>query len=135
MTLHPRVSLSFKGDCEAAFRFYERCLNARIVNIFTWGSSPMAGQAPPDWSDKVLHATLDLAGLTVVASDVPFPDRKEPPKGFSLLLNVDDPDDAERVFNLLAENGTIEMPLQQTFWAKRFGILSDQFGVPWTINA
>ena len=88
MTLHPRVSLSFKGDCEAAFRLYERCLNARIVNIFTWGSSPMAGQAPPDWSDKVLHATLDLAGLTVVASDVPFPDQKDPPKGFSLRLKL-----------------------------------------------
>jgi PhnB protein len=77
MALHPRLSLSFNGNCEAAFRFYERALGATIVNIFTWGSSPMAASAPPDWSDRVLHATLDLAGMTVVASDVPSDQSKD----------------------------------------------------------
>jgi PhnB protein len=70
---------------------------------------------------------------TIFGGDVP-PGRYEPPKGFSIVLQMDDPAAAERVFDALAENGRIEMPLQETFWASRFGSVVDQFGIPWAIN-
>ena len=69
----------------------------------------------------------------ISGSDVP-PDRYEAPQGFQVVLQMDDPVAAERVFNALAENARIAMPLQETFWAIRFGVLVDQFGIPWSIN-
>ena len=99
MKLHAHISLAFNGRCEAAFRFYERCLDGTISFMLTWGKSPMAGDAPPDWESKIFHATLK-----------------------------------ERIFHALAEDARIEMPLQETFWASRFAVLVDQFGIPWTIN-
>ena len=68
-----------------------------------------------------------------MGSDAP-PDRYEPMKGFSVTLGIDDPNDGERIFNALSENGTMQMPIQKTFWAARFGMLVDQFGTPWMIN-
>jgi PhnB protein len=68
-----------------------------------------------------------------MGSDAP-PDRYEKPSGFSLSLGVKDPLEAERLFNELAQSGTIQMPLQQTFWAVRFGMLVDRFGIPWMVN-
>jgi PhnB protein len=62
------------------------------------------------------------------------PDRYEKPKGFSLSLHLNSTTQAERIFQLLAKNGTIVMPLEKTFWAARFGMLVDRFGVPWLIN-
>jgi PhnB protein len=133
MKVNPHISLAFKGQCEAAFRFYERCLSGTIASMFTWGNSPVAADAPPGWDAKVLHAALRVGDTVVMGSDVP-PHQYEQPKGFSVLLNIDDPVDAERVFHVLAENGTIEMPIQETFWAIRFGVVVDQFGIPWSIN-
>jgi PhnB protein len=125
--------LVFNAGCEAAFRFYERCLGGRIATLLKWRDSPMAAQAPQGWGDKILHATL-VAGDAVLAGSDAMPGQYEKPKGFQLLLGIDDPADAERIFHALAENGTVEMPIQQTFWARRFGVLTDQFGVPWEIN-
>ncbi len=133
MKLNVQISLSFNGQCEAAFRFYERCLNGTLAFLLTWGDSPMAAQAPPGWDAKVAHATLRIGGTEISGSDVP-PDRYEEPKGFQVVLQMDDPAAAERVFNALAENARIAMPLQETFWAIRFGVLVDQFGIPWSIN-
>jgi PhnB protein len=133
MKLNLQISLAFNGQCEAAFRFYERCLNGTIAFMLTWRDSPSAAEVPPGWDAKIFHATLRVGDAVVMGSDPP-PDRYEPPKGFSLVLQMDDPDAAERVFQALAEHGRIEMPLQETFWASRFGALIDQFGIPWTIN-
>jgi len=133
MKLNVRISLSFNGDCEAAFRFYERHLNGALAFLLTWGNSPMAADAPPGWAAKVAHATLKIGDSEITGSDVP-PDRYEQPKGFQVVLQMDDPGAAERVFNALAENGTIAMSLQETFWAIRFGVLVDRFGIPWSIN-
>ena len=133
MKLTPHISLAFDGQCEAAFRFYEQCLNGTIAYMLTWGNSPMAADAPPGWDAKIYHATLKIGDTAVTGGDVP-PNRYERPKGFSLLLGMDDSAAAERVFQALAENGRIEMPLQKTFWASRFGVLVDQFGIPWSIN-
>jgi PhnB protein len=131
MKLNPH--LSFGGQCEAAFQFYERCLGGKILTMLTYGNSPMAEQVPPEWRGKILHATLTVGDNVLVGADV-LPEQYEPPKGFQVLLGMDDPVEAERIFQALAENGTVQMPLQKTFWAVRFGVLVDQFGVPWEIN-
>lgn len=131
MRLNPH--LSFGGQCEAAFQFYERCLGGKILTLLTYANSPMAEQVPPEWRGKILHATLTVGDSVLMGADV-LPERFEQPKGFQVLLAIDDPVDAERIFQALAENGTVQMPLQKTFWAVRFGVLVDQFGVPWEIN-
>ena len=131
--LRPHISLAFNGRCEAAFRLYERCLNGTIAFMITWGDSPMAADVPAEWHVKIFHATLKVGATVIMGSDVPA-DRYEAPKGFSIVLQMDDAIAAERAFHALAANGTVAMPLQETFWASRFASFTDQFGVPWTIN-
>jgi len=131
MQLNPY--LFFNGQCEAAFRFYERSLGAKIIAMMPHAGTPAEGQVPPEWRDKIIHARLVLGDQVLMGSDAP-PDHFEKPQGFSVTLGIDDPADAERIFNALAENGTIRMPIQQTFWALRFGMLVDRFGIPWMIN-
>jgi PhnB protein len=133
MKLTPCIELSFNGTCEAAFRCYERCLDGTITFMLTWGKSPSAAEAPADWSDKIYHATIRVGDLVIMGGDQP-PDRYDQPKGFALVLPLNDVLAAERVFQVLAEGGTIKLPLQQTFWASRFGVLVDRFGIRWTIN-
>jgi PhnB protein len=127
------LHISFGGQCEAAFNFYERCLGGKIETMLTWGNSPMANEMPPEWHAKICHATLTVGGSALAGADVP-PEQYVRPVGFQVLLGIDDPADAERIFQALADNGTVKMPLQKTFWAARFGALIDQFGVPWEIN-
>ena len=133
MALKPHVSIMFNGQCEAAFRFYERCLNGTISFMLTWGDSPAAEQAPPDWAGKIYHATLALGDFVMTGGDLPS-DRYARPTGFSIVLGVDDPSTAERIFDALAQDGQIGMPLQETFWAGRYGAVVDQFGIAWEVN-
>lgn len=125
--------LSFKGDCEAAFRFYEQCLGAKLGPVFRYRGTPFAEQVPPDWQDKVMHASLTLGSQVVMAADQP-PERYDSPKGFSFSLQLDDPADAERIFADIATDGRIISPLEKTFWAERFGVVIDGFGITWLIN-
>jgi PhnB protein len=125
--------LSFKGQCEAAFKFYERCLGGKIQMMMTYGQSPMAQQVPPEWHSKVMHVRMTVGENALMGGDPPA-DRYEEPKGFSVSFSVEKPADAERVFHALAEGGTVKMPIQETFWAQRFGMLVDRFGIPWMIN-
>jgi PhnB protein len=133
MELNPCINLSFDGRCEAAFQFYEKCLGGKIEFTLKWGDSPMANDAPAEWAGKMLHARFKLGDLVLNGCDVP-PGQYERPRGFSLLLGADDSADAERLFSALAENGSVRMPLQETFWAERFGGITDQYGIPWEIN-
>ena len=131
MQLNPY--LSFKGDCKEAFAFYERVLGATRGLMFEWGGSPMAGDAPEGWADKIMHGNLTVGGQPLMAADMP-PGMYEEPRGFSLSLQIADAAEAERVFAALAEGGTVKMPLEKTFWAERFGMLVDRFGIPWQVN-
>jgi PhnB protein len=131
MTLNPH--LSFNGQCEAAFKLYEQCLGGKITFMLTYANSPMKDQVPQEWQDKIAHGTWTIENNSVAGSDPP-PGQYEQAKGFALLLNLNNPDEAERIFRTLSENGTVGMPMQQTFWALRFGSLVDQFGIPWAIN-
>ena len=125
--------LSFKGDCEAAFKFYERCLGADIGPMFRYRGSPMADTVPAEWADKIMHGSVAIGGQTLMACDV-SPDKYEAPAGFSLSLQMTSAADAERIFGELANGGCVVMPLEKTFWAERFGVVVDPFGVQWLIN-
>ena len=126
--------LQFNGNCEAAFQFYERCLGGTIVVMMPYGDTPAAEHVPADLRGKIMHARLAVGGQLLMGNDAHPGKPYEGIKGCSVALQADTPDEAERLFNALAENGTIVMPLAETFWAARFGMLTDQFGVPWMIN-
>jgi PhnB protein len=131
MQLNPH--LNFNGECEAAFKFYEKCLNGKITFMMPYEGTPVADHVPAGWGKKILHATLTVGDQTVTAADAP-PEQYQKPQGFSVMLGIKDPAEAERIFHTLEKNGNVQMPLQETFWAIRFGMLVDQFGIPWMIN-
>ena len=124
--------LSLKGQCEAAFRFYEECLGGTITLMLRHGDSPMAADSPA-LNDTIVHATLKFGEQTLTGADV-AEDQYVRLQGFALQLNIDDEDEAQRVFEALAEDGVVHLPLQKTFWAARYGMVTDRFGVPWEIN-
>jgi PhnB protein len=131
MQLNPY--LLFNGQCETAFKFYEKCLGGKIEAMIPHAGTPAESSVPAEWRDKIMHASMTVDGAVLMASDAP-PEHYQPPKGFSVSINLKDAAEAERIFNALAENGTVKMPLQQTFWATRFGMLTDRWGIPWMIN-
>jgi len=131
MQLNPY--LFFNGQCEAAFKFYAELLGGKIIAMMTHAATPAENQVPPEWREKIIHARMVVGGQLLMGSDAP-PGHFQQPQGFSVSLLVDEPEDAERIFHTLAENGTVKMPLQKTFWAIRFGMLVDRFGIPWMVN-
>jgi PhnB protein len=131
MEMNPYVN--FNGQCEAAFRFYEQCLGATIKGIFRYAGTSMASQVPPDWHDKVMHGSVMIGGQTLLGADL-APAQYEEPKGFSLSLQMTSTADAERIFHMLAKDGTVVMPLERTFWAARFGVVVDRFAIRWLVN-
>jgi PhnB protein len=131
MDLHSYVS--FKGDCEAAFRFYEEKLGAIPGLIFRYADSPMADVVPRGWDTKVMHGSVRIGQHLLEGADVP-PERYEEPRGFSLALNVASPPEAEKLFEQLADGGRVLYPIAKTFWSERFGMVVDRFRIPWMIN-
>jgi PhnB protein len=124
--------LNFNGDCGAAFKFYEKCLGGTL-QMQTHGESPMADQVPPGWRDRILHARLVVGDAVLMGSDAP-PESYQKPQGIYVALGIEKPEDAERLFSALAERGTVQMPIQKTFWSVRFGMFVDRFGIPWMVN-
>ena len=125
--------LYFNGQCEAAFKFYAQCLGGKIETMMSNAGTPAEEHVPAEWRQKILHARLTVGDAVLMASDAP-PGHYQKPQGFSVSIQIKDPAEAERIFNALAENGTVRMPFEQTFWALRFGMLVDRFGIPWMIN-
>ncbi len=131
MQLNPY--LTFNGDCEAAFKFYEQCLGGRIETMRTHAGTPAEEHVPTEWRDKILHARLIVGDQVLLASDAPS-ESYEKPKGFFVHLHMKDPAEAERLFHALAEDGTVQMQIQQSFWSPHFGMLVDRFGIPWMVH-
>lgn len=125
--------LFYSGNCEEAFTYYARALGGRIEGLMRYQDGPTAAQVPPEWANKVMHATLSIDGEVLMAADAP-PGTAQPPAGFAVSLQVEDPAKADRVFAALADGGQITMPIDKTFWARRFGMCVDRFGIPWMIN-
>lgn len=132
-TLQPY--LFFNGRCEEAIEFYRKALNAELQILMRFKDSPdptPPGMVPPGWENKVMHASLRIGDTRLMVSD----GCADSPgfQGFSLSLTVSNDADADSAFNGLADGGQVRMPLSKTFWAPRFGMLEDRFGVGWMIT-
>ena len=125
--------LNFNGQCREAFTFYHQVLGGQIETMMTHGEMPTDEKVQPEWRDMILHACLVVDGAMLMASDAQ-PQYFEKPRGFSVSIGLTDPDEAERIFHALAEGGQVRMAIGKTFWAERFGMLVDRFGIPWMIN-
>jgi PhnB protein len=125
--------LNFNGQCEEAFKFYAQCLGGKIEAMFTHAGTPAEAEVPPEWRSKILHARLVVGSEALLGSDCP-PQHYTEPKGFAVSIGIERPEEAERVFHALAKNGKVQMPIQKTFWSVRFGMLVDQFGIPWMVD-
>ena len=129
---HPH--LSFDGDCREAFGFYAESLGGKLALALTYGESPMADQVPAEHHDRVLHATLQAGDQVLTGADV-LPEQYRKPEGSWVMLQIDTSSEAERVFATFARGGEVTLPIQETFWATRFGMVIDRFGTPWMIQA
>lgn len=125
--------LNFNGNCEEAFKFYEKALNGKITFSMRFGETPMAGQVPPDWQNKIIHTTLAVGEQAISGADAAGEHYKTP-QGMSVAIDISDPNEADRIFGALSQGAKVQMPIQETFWAKRFGALTDRFGIPWMVN-
>src|SRR5579884_413908 len=131
LTLNPY--LAFNGQCEEAFKFYEQCLGGKITAMMTNEASPMGAQMPPEARKKIMHACLEIGDQRLMGGDAPA-GHDSKPHGFCVSVHIADLAQAERVFQALSAQGTIQMPFQATFWSAGFGMLTDRFGIPWMVN-
>ena len=127
------IHLSFNGDCRQAMESYCALMNGEIVSMTTFGATPAGKEVSDEWQDKIVHATMSLGGVMVATADIPS-ERYQPPQGFNMFIELEDPDEANRVFEVLAEGGEVQMPIQETFWSRRFGVVVDRFRIPWEVN-
>jgi PhnB protein len=121
--------LNFGGNCEEAFRFYETHLGGRITMMMRQGDMPTGPQGDPK---AIAHARMDLGDTVLIGNDVP-PAHFQKMRSVYLYLAMDSTQEVERIYALLTEGGEVYMPLEKTFFASRFGMVRDQFGVSWTL--
>jgi len=128
--------LHFAGNCEEALQTYARIFKGEIVDVNRYAGSPMEAQAPPDWGNKIMHSTFRGQGVELMAADS-IHQSESSTGGGRITLSIGTPDvaEGERIFNGLAEGGTVTMPYSKQFWGANFGMLTDRFGVAWMINA
>lgn len=132
MKLNPYIN--FDGDCEAAFKYYAQNLGAKVTAMMTWKEAPMADELPAEMHDKVMHAELDIDGHVLMGTDgSPAAGAYDGVKAAHVVLHVDTPEEAERIFALLSEGGNQEMAMEEAFFARRFGMAVDRFGLPWMV--
>ena len=132
--MHVEPYLFFDGRCEEAIEFYRRTLGAELMMLSRFKENPEPAMNPPGSGEKVMHASFRIGDTTVMASDGECGGR---PKfeGMSLSLTANTPADAERLFAALAEGGKVQMPMGPTFFAARFGMVADRYGVSWMVIA
>jgi PhnB protein len=131
MQINPYVM--FNGQCEAAFKFYEKLLGAKTKFKMSFAESPAAETVPPEQRNLIIHAALEIGDQLLLASDAP-PDHYQKPQGVYVSLHIKEASEGERIFKALAEGGTVQMAFEPTFWAAGFGMCVDRFGIPWMVN-
>ncbi len=130
MQINPYVI--FDGQCRDAFTFYEKCLGGTL-QLSPYGDMPQPdGQGPQQPPDRIMHAQLEAQGAVLMGSDGPGGDGAKDAVWVS--ISVDAADEADRIFTDLSDGGLVVMPIGETFWALRFGMLKDRFGVSWMVN-
>jgi len=126
--------LNFDGQCAEAFALYEKIFDGKITFMMTNGESPMKDTVPVELHGAVMHATLELPGGQSLQGADAAGDWYKTPAGFAVSISLDDVEKAEHIFKELVHGGVERMAMQETFWAKRFGMLTDRFAIPWMIN-
>ncbi len=127
--------LMFDGNCAEAFAYYAQHLGGKIVHTMKYSEAPEGEGCGPEYSDKVMHSMIVIDGHGLMGSDAmssycPY----EKPRGISLALAPDSLAECERIFAALSDGGEVQMPLEKTFWAFRFGTCTDKFGISWMVN-
>lgn len=131
--MHINPYLNLGGNCAEAFEFYRATFGGQDLVLMNYRGSPAEETAPEHWRDKIMHASLQIGSSILMGSDGQANQPRETMHGCNMTLNVDSDADAERIFQALAQGGTVRMPLDKTFFASKFGMLSDRYGVSWMI--
>ena len=131
MNLNPY--LNFDGTCEEALNFYAKVLGGKVVAMIRASDTPMKDHAPPDRQHKIMHGRIMVGDTLLMGSDAP-PEFYKPAQGLTVTINIPEAAEAERVYAELSAGGTVQMALQETFWATRFGTFTDRYGTPWMVN-
>src|ERR1051326_2372207 len=125
--------LFFNGRCEEALEFYRNALGAEVEMLSRFKDAPEPGMAQPGMENKVMHASFRIGETLVMASDGRG-DGQLRFEGFSLAITVPDEEKADKLFNAFADGGKVTMPLEKIFWAPKFGMVEDRFGVGWMVS-
>jgi PhnB protein len=123
--------IAFAGNCREAIEFYKSALDAEVLFMQTVGESPMSDMGP---AQNIMHCTIKVGGSTIMLCDDPRPDAAASGGNISLAIGLNDPERAKQLFANLAKDGSVIMPLEKTYWAEAFGMLTDKFGVKWMVN-
>ena len=121
--------IAFAGNCQEAIEFYQKALGAELLFSQTWGESP---HSQPGMDDKIMHATIKIGDSAIMMCDTP--DAATASSNISLALGMNEVEKAKLMFDNLSEGANVTMPLDKTFWAEAFGMLTDKFGINWMIN-
>ena len=128
------VHLNFNGNCKDAFALYQKVFGAKQNMLMTYGEAPAGAPVPPGWKDKVMHTSIPLGGGQLMGCDAP-PERSNPIGGFQVSVESSDQNEVKRIFDALSQDGSIQMPMDKTFWSPLFGMCTDKFGVAWMVGA
>lgn len=132
--MHVEPYLFFAGRCREAIDFYRDAIGAEATYVMQFKDAPEKSSVPPEWEDKIMHATLTIGQTQFMLSDGTGAEEGIPFKGFSLALTTGGNAEGERLLKALANGGSIDLPFQQTFWSSGFGMVTDKFGVLWMIS-
>ncbi len=123
--------IAFKGNCRQAIEFYRNALGAEVLFTQTVGESPMSNMGP---AENIMHCTIKVGNSTIMMCDDPSPEATTGDGNISLAIGLNDPERAKQLFGNLAKEGSVVMPLDKTYWAEAFGMVTDKFGVKWMVN-
>ena len=124
--------IAFRGNCREAIEFYKSSLEAEVIFSHTYGDSPMSDMGP---ADNIMHCTIKVGNSQIMMCDDLRPNIDTASGNISLAIGLNDPGKAKQLFENLAKGGTVVMPLEKTFWAEAFGMVTDKFGVKWMVNS
>ena len=123
--------ISYRGNCREAIEFYKSALNAEVLFTQTVGESPMSNMGP---AENIMHCTIKVGDSAIMMCDDPRPDGAASGGNISLAIGLNDPARGKQLFENLAKGGSVIMPLQKTYWAEAFGMVTDKFGIKWMVN-